>query len=137
MKNLEVVRGSVVRIDRLAFQAALAGFFTSAALMLLFYAAQHLSPVANHLQAYFEGASILLWPSALLMLGAQTFQGGAVLFLFSACLNAGYFVIAAMLLVVAVDKIRSRSQILVPVAMTRDPLTRRIPEPVRSSRSIA
>ena len=47
---------------------------------------------------------MLLWPSAILMLGAQTYHGGIVLFLLSSCLNAGYFVLATMLLVMVIRR---------------------------------
>jgi hypothetical protein len=133
----DAVKNSVEKLQRLARGAAALGFLTSATLMALELAIQRLAPATAQLQSPFEAACVLLWPSVILMLGAQTSHGGIVLFLLSACLNAGYFVFASMLFVATFDKVRSRAHVLAPVAVTRESTNHRGSERIRSSRSVA
>lgn len=125
-------------LQRAAIRAAIAGFLTCVALALLQFAIARAAPSGALLQTPFEGACILLWPSAVLILGAQTADGKIVFFLLSACLNAGYFVFAQMLLAVAFDKIRSHARALAPVTVSRQRLDRRqVTEEIGAPRPVA
>ena len=95
------------RFQRMALRAAAAGILASLALISLKFAIAHFAPGSVQLQSPMEAAYLLLWPSAVLLLGAQTAQGGVVLFLLSACLNAGYFVFATMLAAEALESLAS------------------------------
>ena len=95
-------------LQRIAFQAAAAGFASSLALLLLYFSVERVS-ASLLLQSALYTACVLLWPSGILLLGAHTAHGGVALFLLSACINSGYFVFMAMLLVTALERIHSRS----------------------------
>ena len=97
-------RNPMEKFNGIALRAAAAGFVASVALMSVWWELGRLFPSNDHVQSSFEAVCILLWPSAILMLGAQTNQGSAALFLLSACLNAGYFVFAVSLLALAIEK---------------------------------
>jgi hypothetical protein len=113
------VKTATARLQRLAIRAGIAGFLTSATLLGFRHMLNGVEPGYWHLQSSIEAVCVLLWPSAVLMLGAQTTQGGVALFVLSACLNAGYFVFAAMFLAAVADKVRARVQVGAPVAVTR------------------
>jgi hypothetical protein len=127
------------KFQRIGSRAAAAGIFGSLMLGFLKLAMDRLTPGSAQLQFSFEATCALLWPSAILLLGAQTSRGEFALFLLSACLNGGYFVFAVMFFVAVFDKQRrSRSHVLAPVAATRASVHCRKPEEsVASSRSIA
>src|ERR1700730_17492155 len=93
------VNQAVADLQRLAVRAAVMGFSVSLGIVILYMAMPRLAGSNIGMHSSLDGICILLWPSAILMLGAQTYHGGIVLFLLSACLNAGYFVLAAMVLV--------------------------------------
>lgn len=97
------------RFQRLAVQAACAGFAASVLLGVLKLIMDRVAPGSAQLRVSFEAVCALLWPSAALLLGAQTAQGQAALYIMSACLNAGYFVFGAMLIAGMLDKARSHS----------------------------
>ena len=82
--------------ERIAAWAAGAGFGFSALAMLLYQAASNGAWGGIELRAAMETLFVFLWPSAILLTGAQTAEGGAILFLFSATLNAGYFVFVSL-----------------------------------------
>lgn len=138
MKSADAaVKHALDNLQRVALRAAFAGFLTSVVLILLQFAIGRLAPLSAQLQSSFEAVSVLLWPSAVLLLGAQTSHGGVVLFLLSACLNAGYFVFARLLLVAAGDKMRSHSRVLAPVAVTEQRAGSRVPKGIGAPRPIA
>lgn len=125
-------------LQRDAIRAAIAGFLTCVALAVVQFAIDRAAPSDASLQTSFEAACILLWPSSVLMLGAQTAQGKAVFFLLSACLNAGYFVFAQLLLVAAFDKIRSHARVLAPVTVSSQrSSSRHVSEDIGSPRPVA
>ncbi len=125
-------------LQRAAVRAAIAGFLTCVALALVQFAIGRNAPSDATLQSSFEAACVLLWPSAVLMLGAQTSNGKVAFFLLSACLNAGYFVFAQMLLVAAFDKIRLHAHALAPVSARGQRLARgRVPEDIGAPRPVA
>ncbi len=112
-------------LQRTAIRAALAGFMICVALALVQFAIGRATPSDASLQSSLEAACILLWPSAVLMLGAQTAEGKIVFFLLSACLNAGYFVFAQLLLVAAFHRSRSQARVLAPVTVSSQRLSSR------------
>lgn len=125
-------------LQRTAIRAAIAGFLTCVALALVQFAIGRAASSDASLQTSFEAACVLLWPSAVLLLGAQTAQGKIVFFLLSACLNAGYFVFAQLLLVAAFDKIRSHARVLAPVTVSSPRLSsRHVTEDIGSPRPVA
>jgi hypothetical protein len=126
------------KFQRIAVFAATAGFAASTILIFLKLAADRLAPANAQLHSSFEAACALLWPSAVILLGAQTFHGGLVLFLLSAVLNAGYFVFASMFFAAVFDKTQSRAQVLAPVPVTgRSASHRSAAQRPTSSRSVA
>ncbi len=127
------LRKSAGRANRMAVGAAIAGFLTSAALMSLELSMGRILPASSQLQAAFETACAFLWPSAILMLGAQTPRGGVLIFLFSACLNAGYFAVAGAALALAIEKVRA----LTPVAIAPQGADHGLGERARSPRPAA
>jgi len=139
LKSEEVAnKAALDLLQRTAIRAAIAGFLTCVALALVQFAIGRAAPSDTSLQTSFEAACVLLWPSAILMLGAQTAQGKVVFFLLSACLNAGYFVFAQLLLVAAFDKIRSRARVLAPVTVSSQRLSsRHVTDEIGSPRPVA
>jgi hypothetical protein len=105
------------RFQRLAVRAACAGITASVLLGLLKLIMDRVAPGSAQLRGSFEAVCALLWPSAALLLGAQTSRGQAVLFVMSTCLNAGYFVFGAMLIAGLLDKIRSNPQVGAPAGV--------------------
>ena len=97
------VNQAVADLQRLAVRAAVMGFSISLGIVILYMAMPRLAGTNIGMHSL-DGICILLWPSAILMLGAQTYHGGIVLFLLSACLNAGYFVLAAIVFVTVVHR---------------------------------
>lgn len=125
-------------LQRTAIRAAIAGFLTCVVLALVQFAIGRAASSDPSLQTSFEAACVLLWPSAILMLGARTEQGKVVFFLLSACLNAGYFVFAQLLLTAAFDKIRSHARVLVPATVSNQRLSRRqVTEEIGAPRPVA
>ena len=102
------------RFQRLAVQAACAGITASVLLGMLKLIMDRVVPGSVQLRVAFEAVCALLWPSAALLLGAQTPGGQAVIFAMSACFNAGYFVFGMMLIAGLLDKVRSNAQIEAP-----------------------
>jgi hypothetical protein len=89
----------VSELERLALRAAVIGFSVSLGIVILYAAMSRLGASKSGLRSAIEAIWVLLWPSAVFMLGARTYHGATVLFLLSACLNAGYFVLATMVFV--------------------------------------
>jgi hypothetical protein len=104
----------MARFERMAVRAACAGIAASMTLGMLKLAIDRVAPGSAQLQVSFEAVCALLWPSAVLLLGAQTPHGQAVLFVMAACLNAGYFVFSAMLVAGLLDKVHSPAQVGMP-----------------------
>jgi hypothetical protein len=108
----EHVKEVLARFQRIALRAAGAGVAASMLLGLLKLTMDRVAPGSAQLRVSFEAACALLWPSAMLLLGAQTAHGQVVLFIMAACLNAGYFVFGAMLVAGLLDKVRSQSPVM-------------------------
>jgi len=102
------------RFQRIAVRAASAGIAASVILGVLKLITDRAAPGSAQLRASFETVCALWWPSAALLLGAQTPRGQAALFVMSACLNAGYFVFGAMLIAGLLDKVRSQAEAAAP-----------------------
>jgi hypothetical protein len=105
----------IARFERIALRAACAGIAASTLLGLLKLTMDQVAPGSAQLRVSFEAVCALLWPSAVLLLGAQTVYGQAVLFVMATCLNAGYFVFGAMLIADLLDKAGSHSEVEAPV----------------------
>jgi hypothetical protein len=82
--------------ERIATWAAGTGFGLSALLLLVYRAAANGAWGGIEFRSALEAAFVLVWPSSILMKGAQSSQGGAILFLFSAALNAAYFAFVSL-----------------------------------------
>jgi len=82
--------------ERIAVWAGSLGFALSVILLLLYFAAGNSADSGMLWRTSLENLSVLLWPSAILLAGAQTIRGGMVLFLLSASLNAGYYVFISL-----------------------------------------
>jgi hypothetical protein len=132
-----ITRNPLEKFNGIALRAAVSGFLVSVALMSAWWELGRLLPANAHLQSSFEAVCLLLWPSAILMLGAQTTQGAVALFLLSASLNAGYFVFAVSLLALGIEKLRAHSQVLAPVTVTARNASRPASERLRSPRPAA
>ena len=91
-------------VQRLALRAAVMGFSISLAIMILYMATPQVAATAVRIRPALDAICVLLWPSAIIMLGAQTYHGGTLLFLLSACLNAAYFAVAAMIVMMLVHR---------------------------------
>jgi hypothetical protein len=102
----------MARFQRIAVRAASAGVAASAMLGVLKLTMDRMAPGSVQLRTSFEAVCALLWPSAMLLLGAQTPNGQAALFIMSACLNAGYFVFGAMLIAGLLERLRSHDQVV-------------------------
>ena len=112
-------RKALSHLQCVALCAAVAGLHASGAMMALFLWMQRTGANTPSFQASFDLACVFLWPSAILMLGAQSVQGGVVLFGMSACLNAAYFVFVSMFVLAVVDKVRSHSRVPARVSVRR------------------
>jgi hypothetical protein len=128
---------SLNKFNVIALRAAAGGFIASMILMSAWWELGRFFPSNTHVQSSFEAVCVLLWPSAILMLGAQTTQGAVALFLLSACLNAGYFVFAVSLLALGVEKLRAQSRVLVPVKVASRHASQPVSERIRSPRPAA
>jgi hypothetical protein len=82
--------------ERIATWAASTGFAVSALLMISYRDAANSAWGLFDLRAPIQAAFVFLWPSSLLLRGAHTAEGSAILFLFSAALNAGYYVFVSL-----------------------------------------
>jgi hypothetical protein len=131
------VNQAVDELQRLAVRAALIGFSISLGIVILYMAMPRLAGTNSGMRYSLEGICVLLWPSAILMLGAQTYHGGIVLFLLSACLNAGYFVLATMVLVTAIHRFNLAASPLKAPAVTGQLSDRPLSESLRRARPIA
>jgi hypothetical protein len=127
------------RFQRLAVQAACAGIAASVLLGVLKLIMDRVAPGNPQLRVSFEAVCALSWPSAALLLGAQTPNGQAALFVMAACLNAGYFVLGAMLLAGLLGKVRSNTQVRTPARVLARPYTspRVTVKRISSTRSLA
>lgn len=130
-------RNALDKFNGMALRAAVSGFLVSVALMSAWWELGRLLPASAQVQSSFEAVCVLLWPSAILMLGAQTTQGAVAVFLLSACLNAGYFVFAFSLLALAIERLRSQGRVLAPVSVTARNASRPVSERLRSPRPAA
>jgi hypothetical protein len=131
------VNHAVVKLQRLAVRAAVMGLSVSLGIAILYTAMPRLAAGNTGIRSTLEAISVLLWPSAILMLGAQTYHGGIVLFLLSACLNAGYFVLALMLLVTIIPRFSFAASASKTSAVTAQLPARPLPESLRRARPIA
>jgi hypothetical protein len=82
--------------ERIAAWAATTGFAVSALLMLASSSAISSNWGLFDLRPSIQAAFAFLWPSSALLHGAHTSQGIRILFLFSAALNAAYFVFVSL-----------------------------------------
>jgi hypothetical protein len=82
--------------ERIAAWAGSLGFTLSVIFLSLYLNAGNSASAAVLSRAALEHLFILLWPSAILMTGAHTFSGAAILFLLAASLNAGYYVFISL-----------------------------------------
>jgi len=128
---------AVAGLQRLAVRAAVIGMSVSLGIAILYAAMPRLGTGNTGMRSTLETVCVLLWPSAILMLGAQTYHGGIVLFLLSACLNAGYFVLATMLLATVMPKFNFAASASKPSDATRQLSAGPLPESLRRSRPIA
>jgi hypothetical protein len=124
------VNQAVTKLQRLAVRAAVIGFSMSLGMVILYSATQHFAANNTGMRSALEALCVLLWPSAVLMLGARTYHGGTVLFLLSACLNAGYFVLATMVFVTVIQKFNFAASASkaspVTVQLSDGPLSKRL-----------
>jgi len=95
--------------ERAALWAAASGFTMSFVFLMIYGVSAELQPGAARVQSSLETLFVFLWPSSILLLGAQTVQGKIVLFLLSAFLNAGYYTFVALFACAVLEKFRSRS----------------------------
>lgn len=131
------INKAVAELQRLALRAAVMGLSVSLGIAVLYAALPRLATGNTGMRSTLEAICVLLWPSAILMLGAQTYHGGLVLFLLSACLNSGYFVLAAMLLVTVMPKFKFATSASRPSDVARQLSGGPLPENLRRSRPIA
>ena len=102
----------LTELQRLALLVAVMGFSISLAIMILYMATPQVAATAVRIRPALDAISVLLWPSAIIMLGAQTYHGGTLLFLLSACLNAGYFAVASMIVMMLVHRFSFKGSVL-------------------------
>jgi hypothetical protein len=131
------VSQAVTELQRLAIRAAMIGFSISLGIAILYTAMPRMAAGKTGMRSALEGICVLLWPSAVLMLGAQTYHGGTVLFLLSACLNAGYFVLAAMVCVTVIDRLKLGASTSKASAVTGQGSGGRLAETLRRAGPIA
>jgi hypothetical protein len=122
------------QLQRLAVGAAIMGFSVSLGIMYLYLATQPLGVSNTGMRSSLESICVVLWPSAILMLGAQTHHGGTALFLLSACLNAAYFVLATMLIVALIPRFNFGTSPAKPPAVLGQPSASPISESLRRAR---
>jgi hypothetical protein len=82
--------------ERIAVWAASTGFAVSALLMISYRDGANSAWGLFDLRAPIQAAFVFVWPTSLLLRGAHTAEGSAILFLFSAALNAGYYVFVSL-----------------------------------------
>ena len=99
------VKQAVVEFQRIALGAAVIGCSMSLTVVILYFATQRIAGANAGMRSALEAICVVPWPSAILMLGTQTYHGGIVLFLLSACLNTGYFVLATMVSVIVIQRL--------------------------------
>ena len=104
--------------ERFAAMAAGLGFVVSLVGLLAYVYAGHHPLLGASFRSSLEASFVFLWPSAILMLGAQSLQGQIVLFLLSASLNAGYFGAIALLVYVVRHKLQTAAQRATPALAT-------------------
>ena len=101
--------------ERAALTSAACGF----AISFIFLAIRGVSTELQTSSAYaptsIDAALVFLWPSSVLLWGAQSVQGKIVLFLLSAFLNAGYYTFVALSVCGILEKFRSRNLVSVKV----------------------
>jgi hypothetical protein len=131
------VNQAVAELQRIAVRAAVIGFSISLGIVILYMAMPRLAGTNGGMRSSLDGICVVLWPSAVLMLGAQTYHGGIVLFLLSACLNAGYFVLATMMMVTVIYKFNFATSTSKASVVTGEFSGRPISETLRRARHIA
>jgi hypothetical protein len=132
------VKQAVLELQRLALRAAVIGCSISLALMILYLATQPVAGANTGMQSALEAICVVLWPSAILMLGAQTYHGEIVLFLLSACLNAGYFVLVTMAFVTVMHRFNFTAASTSKVSALPEKLSDRpLSERLRRARPVA
>ena len=93
--------------ERIAAWAAATGFGISALLMNAYRDAVNSAWGLFDQHAPIQAAFALLWPTSILLRGAQSSQGLAILFLLSAALNAAYFVFVSLTAFLLYEKMES------------------------------
>jgi hypothetical protein len=131
------VNEAVHALQRLAMRAAMIGFSVSLGIAILYTTMPSLAAGETGMRSALEWICALLWPSAILMLGARTYHGGTVLFLLSACLNAGYFVLAAMVFVTVFHRLNFGASTSKASAVTGQDSGRRLAESLHRAGPIA
>ena len=131
------VNQALADLQRLAVRAALIGLSVSLGIAILYTAMPRLAAGNTGIRSTLEAICVLLWPSAILMLGAQTHHGAIVLFLLSASLNTGYFVLATMLLMTFIHKFSFTATASKPSAVTTQLSAGPLPESLRRARPVA
>ena len=82
--------------ERIAAGAAGIGFSLSVFFLYLYTSVGNAGADGLELRAALEKIFVFFWPSAILLTATQTLQGGIVLFLLSASLNAVYYVLVSL-----------------------------------------
>jgi hypothetical protein len=82
--------------ERVAAGAAAIGFGMSVFFLYLHGAVGNAGANGLELRAALEKVFVLFWPTAILLVGTHTLQGGIPLFLLSASLNAVYYVFVSL-----------------------------------------
>jgi hypothetical protein len=117
------------QLQRLAVGAAIMGFSVSLGIMYLYLGASN-----TGMRSSLESICVVLWPSAILMLGGQTHHSGTALFLLSACLNSAYFVLATMLVVALIPRFNLGTSAAKPTAVLGQSSASPISESLRRAR---
>jgi len=131
------VNQAVAELQRIAVRAAVIGFSISLGIVVLYMAMPRLAGTNTGIRSSLDGICMLLWPSAILMLGAQTYHGGIMLFLLSACLNASYFVLATMVMVTVIHRFNFATSASKASAVTGEFSGHPLSETLRRARHIA
>lgn len=92
--------------ERIAAWAAAAGFTLSAIFLSLHIASANYGMAGLQLRAGLEAAALFFWPSAIFMAGMHSHEGGTILFLLSASLNAVWYVFVSLAAYVIYGKLK-------------------------------
>jgi len=98
--------------ERIAAGAAGIGFSLSVFFLYLHGAVGNAGADGLELRAALEKIFVFFWPSAVLLTGTRTLQGGVALFLLSASLNAVYYVFVSLAAYVIHSKLSAKLEFL-------------------------